>query len=387
MSIAVFSTLYPSAAAPVHGIFVRELAAAMATRVPLRVIAPLNALRHPSLAMRGSVSAASSDSGLPVDRPPFATFPRIFKQLDAPLMAAFSERTFRRAVTNGVRLIHAHYAYPDAAAARLLCRKYGIPYIVTLHGSDINVIAQDPRCLPRILDTLREARAVVAVSGELARKTSRLMGGCRPIHHIPNGVDIRRFSPENRESARKRLGISHARVLLTVGRLDPVKAYDQLISALRLLPEDIGLVMAGDGPERSYLERFAAETGTAGRVRFAGAVAHDRLRDYYQAADLTVISSHREGWPTIIFESLACGTPVAAHAVGGIPEILSDPDVGFLFTDNSPDTIARSLTEALNRAWKPDLAIGLARRHTWDAIAGRYLDLLHHLHLQPGARI
>lgn len=386
MNLMVFSTLYPSSAAPVHGIFVHELTSAMAARLPVRVVAPLNALRYPSLAMRGGTSSAGGNSGPPVDRPPFATIPRFGKRLDAKLMAAFSERAFRRALKAGVSLVHAHYAYPDAAAARLLCRKYGIPYVVTLHGSDINVIAQDPRRLPQILDTLREAHAVVAVSGELARKTSRLVGESRVIHHIPNGVDIRRFSPGNREEARKRLGLSHARVLLTVGRLDPVKAYDRLITALSLLPPDIGLVMAGDGPERSALERLAADTGTEGRIHFAGSVAHDLLRDYYQAADLTVICSHREGWPTIIFESLACGTPVVAHAVGGIPEILSDPGVGFLFSDNSPETIARSLMDALNRTWEPDMAVALARRHTWDAIARRYLDLFRHLHLQPGAR-
>ncbi len=371
MRILFFTTLFPSDRSPAHGIFVRELAAGLARLAEVRAVVPENGLRRLLGRRPRNWPAATRDAR--VER--FWTVPKVLKTLDAGLLAAWSRRAFDRALGFGPDLVHAHYAYPDAAAASLLAGRAGLPLVVTCHGSDIHVLAKDPSRGRLIARALGRAAAVVAVSRDLADNIAALGVAPGRIHHIPNGVDLSRFSLGSREEARRRLGLEEdGPLLVAVGRLEPVKGYDRLLRALAALA-GVRLVLAGDGSQRQALSRLAGELGLSGRVRFAGSVAHEELAPYYQAADALVLSSRSEGWPTVIHEALACGAPVVAPAVGGIPEALARPGLGLLLPSAAPDVLAAGIGQALSRSWDRQALRRASEAHDWTAVARRHLAL------------
>ncbi len=365
--------------------FVAELCRAMATRLHVRVVAPINGLRQWRLTgrlPRSSGSVAGTES-VPVHYPVFFNFPRFGKFFDAAFMSLCSESAFRAAASDmgNFPIVHAHYAYPDAVAAVRLGRKYGFPVVITVHGTDVNQLAHDSARRSQIIEAFRHAGAVVAVSNELRRKVNALVGRGFHAFHIPNGVGLDRFSPGDPGFARRKLGLEReSRYILAVGRLDPVKGYDLLIQSLLFLPESVRLIVAGDGEQKQNLKNQVSRLGLDRRVSFAGAISHDHLRFYFQSAQLLAISSHSEGWPTVILESLACGTPVVAHRVGGIPEVLVSEELGVLVEDNTPESLARGIQKGLEKNWDANLCIEYARRFTWDRISRKYFEIFDSLY-------
>lgn len=384
--VTVFSSLFPSPGLPAHGMFVAELCRSLARHSRVAVVAPINGMRHlrETKTIPNGPRGWENWDGIPVRRPVYFAVPLVLKTLDAFLLARWCEPAFRSALRSRNGVVHAHYAYPEGVAAVRLGRKYGVPVVLTVHGSDIHVLSRDPARRFQIADALRKAAAVVAVSKDLARNVQSLTGSGFHPFHIPNGVSLDRFSPGSRREARRKLGLDEEkRYVLGVGRLEPVKAYDRLVESLRYLPDDVVLILAGDGSRREALREQARSAGLAERVRFVGSIAHDRLRLFYRAADMLVIGSHSEGWPTIILEALACGTPVVAHRVGGIPEALGNSDCGLLIPDNSPDTLADAIDRGFRRSWDRERLVSFAAGFSWDRIAREYLRLFSAVSTPP----
>src|SRR5262249_54389486 len=147
------------------------------------------------------------------------------------------------------------------------------------------------------------------------------------IRVIGNGADINRFYPTDREEARKRLRLPiSGRLVVSVGSLTEHKGHSGLIAAfgklLRRWP-DLRLAIVGQGPLRSRLERQIAEEHLEDRVLLPGACLNEELSSWYNAADISCLPSSREGWPNVLLESLACGTPVVATRIGGVPEVIT----------------------------------------------------------------
>ena len=373
MKILVYTSLYPSPARPVHGIFVHELVKGLARLASVRVLVPQEAFRQWLARLKQDHAIPGQESDILRCR--FWTIPKFGKSLDARLMAGFSRKAFSQALQAEPDLIHAHYAYPDGAAAALLAKEAGLPLVITCHGSDINVLAQDPDRARIMTQSLNQAKAVVAVSQDLARKIARLGVDAERIHHIPNGVDLSRFPTSSKARARVILGLdASCRLLVAAGRLEPVKGFDRLLRAVAGL-DNVRLIMAGDGSQRRALEGLASKLGLGHRAIFAGLVPHERLATYFQAADLLVISSHSEGWPTVIHEALACGTPVVAPALGGIPEALAGNGLGLLVASGEPEILAQGIRRALDTAWDPDVLRSAAAAHDWRAVAERHMRL------------
>jgi glycosyltransferase involved in cell wall biosynthesis len=217
-------------------------------------------------------------------------------------------------------------------------------------GSDVLVHARQGARRRRVGGVLKTADAVVAVSQDLRAKILEFGVHPEKVHVVPRGVDLGRFAPGDRAEARRRLGIpEEGDVILWVGRMVPVKGLDVLIRACGIL-RDRGaparVYLVGDGPSRPALESQSRAGGLSEIVSFVGSQPHDRLPDWYRAADLTVLPSRSEGIPNVLRESLACGTPFVASRVGGIPELAaSDPDSRLVPPDD-----ADALGEAIGRA-------------------------------------
>jgi glycosyltransferase involved in cell wall biosynthesis len=164
---------------------------------------------------------------------------------------------------------------------------------------------------------------------------------------MPNGVDLELFHIRTQRSARAVLGWPEGPTLLSVGNLVENKGHHIAIEALARLP-GFRLAIAGEGPERHALETLAGQISVSSRLQFLGRVDQTQLAEYYSAADIVVLPSSREGWPNVLLESMACGTPVVATRVGGIPEIVTSADTGRLMRGR---TVA-DLVEAVSDLWQ-----------------------------------
>jgi glycosyltransferase involved in cell wall biosynthesis len=131
---------------------------------------------------------------------------------------------------------------------------------------------------------------------------------------------------------------------MSVGNLVENKGHHIAIEAICELPE-FQLVVAGEGPERERLEMLSQQHGVSSRVKFVGRVDQDQLATYYSAADILVLPSSREGWPNVLLESMACGTPVVATAVGGVPEIITSASAGRMIEHRNAADLCAAVTD------------------------------------------
>jgi len=367
MNILLFSTLYPSAARPQHGIFVEtRLRHLLATgRVAARVVAPcpwfpIASPRFGSWGGYAAIPAVERRHGIDIEHPRYPLLPKI-GMATAPLaLAGALLPALRRATREGrdFDLIDAHYFYPDGVAAVLLGLALRRPVVITARGSDLNVIAE--YAVPRrwIAWAAAHAAGLVTVSEALKERLVGVGVAGDRIEVLRNGVDLALFHPLPRSR-------SDRRRLLAVGNLVPLKGHLLLVEALALLP-DAELVIAGAGPERGRLERRAAELAVADRLRLVGRVAQADLPALYGAADMLLLPSAQEGSPNVLLEAMACGTPVIAADIPGIDELVRSPDAGRLLRERSPEAIAEAV--AALAAEPPDRARvrAYAERFGWE---------------------
>ena len=385
MKVLTFSTIYPNPARPAHGIAVetrlRHLVAS--GHVQSTVVAPVPwfPFRHSAFGAYAALARApraQARNGIEVLHPRFPVLPKIGMTLGPFFLyrAALSlvERLHRE---RGFDLIDAHYFYPDGVAAAMLGRRLGIPVVITARGTDVNLIGEYriPRRMIRWAG--RQAAAVIAVSQSLKDKLASLGVEAGRIHVLRNGVDLELFNPEGRDALRAELAL-RGPTLLSVGNLLAFKGHGIAIAALSLLPE-YELLIAGDGPDRAAFEALARQCGVSERVRFVGSLGQAELRRYYCAADALILASSREGWPNVLLEAMACGTPVIATAVGGVPEIISSTDAGAVVKERSAPALARAVREFFARARERAATRRFAERFGWGATTNGQLRLFRRI--------
>jgi glycosyltransferase involved in cell wall biosynthesis len=382
MRILTFTTLYPNAAQPRHGIFVesrlRHLVAS--GQVEARVVAacpwfPFGDTRFGGYAAYARVPAREERFGITVHHPRFVIIPKISMAVAPALLYAAARKLLGRLIAEGFDfdLIDSHYAYPDGVAAVMLGRHFGRPVTITARGSDLNLISD--YALPRRMIRWAAAHAdgVITVAQALKNRAVALGIDGERIRVLRNGVDLGLFRPGDRAAARAALGFDGP-TLLSVGNLIPLKGHHLVIEALAALP-NVALTVVGDGPERQRLMALAARLGVSDRVRFLGIVAQDRLPAVYTAADILVLASSSEGWANVLLEAMACGTPVVATAVSGTPEVVAAPAAGRLLPERSAAAIVAAVHDLL--AAPPDRAAtrAYAEQFSWDSTTAGQLDL------------
>ena len=313
--------------------------------------------------------------GLEVCHPRYIMMPKLGMTLYGVMMFLSVLATVKRIQKKfDFDIIDAHWVYPDGLAAVLLGRFFKKPVVVSARGSDINLYGQFPLIRRLLRYTLHKTDRVIAVSRALKMAMVRLGIPDSKISVIPNGVDTKKFYPLCRKEAREKLGVpGDAKVILSVGHLTPGKGFDVVMKAIALLleespQENLQLIIVGDGPFRKALEKTGSILNLARNVSFRGNVSHEELFLLYSAADLFCLASEMEGCPNVILESLACGTPVVATAVGGIPEIIQSDEFGLLAERNETQ-IAGAIQAALRKSWQSGDLIQLAKQHSWEQTA------------------
>ena len=351
LRLLTFSTLYPNAARPNHGVFVenrlRHLLASQEAVSTVVAPVPWFPSTHPRAgewARHALAPAQETHHGIEVLHPRFPVVPKI-GMTAAPFLLYWSMLPFIRRLQNEGRqfdLIDAHYMYPDGVAAVWLGKKLGLPVVVTSRGTDVSLIPQYP--LPRrlIQGAIRGAAALVTVSAALKTALVALGAPDQKVTVLRNGVDTSLFRPAaDRDSIRASLGLKR-KTLVSVGLLIDRKGHHRTIEAMSHLPEH-ELLIAGEGPERARLTALIEKLGLTDRVRLLGARPHDTLPALYSAADASVLASSREGWANVLLESMACGTPVVASNIWGNPEVVQTRDAGLIAPENTPEGIAATV--------------------------------------------
>lgn len=394
LRLLTFSTLFPNAAQPNHGVFVENrlrhlLATGEATS---RVLAPVPFFPSGASVFGawGRYARAPREElrhGIRVHHPRYPVIPRLGMTLAPALLARAGLAALRRLMAEGLAfdLIDAHYVYPDGVAAVRLGDALGVPVVITARGSDVTQLPDYPGPRRQIEDAIGRAAALIAVSAALRDRLLALGAAPAQVTVLRNGVATDVFRPPaDRAAARAALGLARP-TLLSVGALIPRKGHHLTIAAMTDLPE-FGLLIAGEGPERARLDAQVAALGLAGRVRLLGPVPHAGLPACYGAADALVLASSREGWANVLLESMACGTPVVASNIPGNPEVVQSREAGLIVETNTPQGIAAAVRALF--AAPPDRAAtrAYAERFGWEETSRGQLDVFRRVLAQARSR-
>ncbi len=378
LRVLTFTSLFPNAAQPNLGVFIYQRMAAFAAREgnSLEVIAPVPWAPSWVSGVRRSIFQRIPDAetigSIHVHHPRYALLPKVSMPWHAWLMYRGSIGLAKRLhAERPFDCIDGHYIYPDGRASLLIGEALRIPTVVSARGSDINLFPGFALIRPQIRRTLLNAAGRIAVCDALKAVMRDVAKAARDIRVIGNGVDPARFFPSDRAEARRQLGLpKEERVIVCVAALQPVKGHEVLFRALQRLTKifpSVQLYLLGDGPLRSSLEDLSQSLQLGGQIHFAGACPNEHLRPWYSAADVSCLVSSREGWPNVVLESLACGTPVVATRVWGTPEILKSPDLGVLVQQDA-DSIAAGLEQAIQREWDRENLVAYARSRDWSVV-------------------
>ena len=386
MKALVLSDTFPNRLEPDLGPYNAQQVEALARRAEVTVINPVSLgrlVRKPALAR---LLEGSDDTVVPaatVLHPLGLVWPWPAAALSGYTLAlsARASRTCRQAVTQTTPdVIYSTWAFPHGHAAMLLARRWGCPYVIKCRGSDINTLPKSGLRRRFTVRALLHSDHVVPVSEDLRRKVADLGVPTTKVTTIYNGLDSQRFKILDREGARTRLGIAAARAILFVGSLRTVKGPDCLLEAFgRLrdgaLASSAELYLVGSGDLEARLKRRVGALGLSSYVHFAGNRKHDDIPLWMNAADVLCLPSRNEGLPNVVREALACGTPVVASAVGGVPEVVRGPS-GLLVPPDDPDALAEALRQALKTHWDRRAVQQTALGLDWDRNAEQLMSVL-----------
>jgi len=387
MRVLVLSSTFPSSSQPTRGVFVRERIRRLGKRCEVVVVAPVPwfPLNRWIRRERATVPAVEHQEGLTVYHPRFFSVPRYAKFLDGAFyylsLLAFTRRLRR---TFPFEVIDAHFAFPDGLAATLLARTFSCPLVVTLRGTIVRLSGYRLH-RPQLRWVLRRADRVTAVSESLAGVAVGLGLPRERVRVIPNGVDTRTFMPMDRVQARRLAGLpEHRKILLTVAGIYEGKGQHSVVEILPALREkypDLLYVMVGNSrPGEQYRRRLTEaiwRLGLKDHVLVAGPRPHADLARWFSAADVSVLATQSEGWPNVLLESLACGTPAVATRVGGTSEIVRDGQDGILVPFGDAPALGRALDRALDTPRDRAALVKRARAFDWTDSVESALDELN----------
>ena len=244
-------------------------------------------------------------------------------------------------------ILHVHYAIPHASAALMaksILHEEGIsiPYITTLHGTDITLVGRDPSYRPVVEYSLNHSDGITSVSSHLKDETLQNFRLKREIEVIPNFIDFRRFKKTDKEHFKKAIAPNNEKIIMHVSNFRKVKRVEDVVLMFDRVIKEIPskLILVGDGPERMNCEMMCRELGNCEHVRFLG--KQDAIEDLLAIADLFVLPSEQESFGLAALEAMACEVPVISSNAGGIPEININGETGFMSAVGDVEDMAKN---------------------------------------------
>ena len=373
LHILTITNLYPNREQPRHGIFVEQRMKRIAQLdgVRLTVVAPI-----PWRPFSNNISVENYEyrEGVDIYHPRFIAIPKLGMYINSLVIAFVIAWCLlvNRGVVGKVHLVDAHYFYPDGVAAAFIAKFLKLPLLITARGTDINLL---PRKL--IQYAIKRAAAIISVSDALKEKLLVLGAQPNKVHVIKNGVDTEIFF-SRQNGVRASVVEPGEEYILSVGNLVAEKGHQYVIEAMKQL-EAYKLIIIGRGKKEKELKALAEQFGVQQRVYFVPNLGQSELADYYSQASVLVLASEREGLPNVVLEALACGTPVVASGVGGVPEIIEDDKIGRMVEVGDIDGIVRSVKELKREAGDSEYIHQYAKQFSWDNTTRKMTSLIKQL--------
>ena len=291
-----------------------------------------------------------------------------------PYDLALATRMAEVAEFYSLDLLHVHYAIPhsvSALLARQMLAERGkhLPFVTTLHGTDITLVGMDRSYLPITRYAIQQSDGVTSISAYLKDVTETNFGITRPIEVVHNFVNCDVYKPfaedetESRSKARARLANPGEFLFMHLSNFRPVKRVADVVQIFARVAQQLParLALIGDGPDRSTAEWLAHSLGIHDRIHFLG--KQDSVSELLPLADLMLMPSEMESFGLAALEAMACQTPAIATRVGGVPELIEDGVNGLLFPVGDVEAMAAA-SVALLRDPERHLALRKAARKT-----------------------
>ncbi|MHA2025371.1 MAG: N-acetyl-alpha-D-glucosaminyl L-malate synthase BshA [Candidatus Thorarchaeota archaeon] len=290
----------------------------------------------------------------------------LFKATGPPYGMALASKIIKATKAAKLDLIHSHYAIPHAMSAYMAREIIGVPYVVTLHGSDVHTLGLDPAYKPVVKHTVETANAVTAVSKFLKKKAHEELGIEREIHVIPNFIDVERYQPLNgvrlfvesgcvgvrTEEEAEELN-PEEKILLHASNFRKVKRVVDIIETMRIVVDhfpEVRLIIAGDGPTRIEVERKIEALDLCNNVHLLGVKSN--MQEIMCSADMFLLNSTLEGMPLVLLEAMSCSLPVVTTPAGGIPELVRPGKDGAVTKGFEQEEYAQTIIELLENDTK-----------------------------------
>jgi L-malate glycosyltransferase len=231
-------------------------------------------------------------------------------------------------------ILHVHYAIPhsiSAYLAKMMLKDRNVPFVTTLHGTDITLVGNDRSYLPIVRFGIEQSDGVTAVSEYLKQRTIEEFEIDRPITVVPNFVDCNVYGQSTDTSLRKRFAAADEGILVHISNFRPIKRVEDVIEVFSRVRKNrpARLLMVGDGPDRPKAEWLASTHGVSGDVLFLG--KQTDMNELLSISDVLLLPSELESFGLVALEAMACQVPVVATRVGGIPEVVRDQLDGYLY--------------------------------------------------------
>jgi N-acetyl-alpha-D-glucosaminyl L-malate synthase BshA len=280
----------------------------------------------------------------------FADYP-LFER--APYETALSSKIVDVAKFEQLDLLHVHYAIPHAATAYMakqILKTQGLhlPYITTLHGTDITLVGKDATYAPVVTFSINQSDGVTTVSQWLKEETYQNFPINRGIEVIPNFIDMNRFRKAKKEHFKIAIAPQGEKILIHTSNFRKVKRTQDVVLVFKKVLDEIPakLLLIGDGPERQTVEQLCRDLHLMDEVRFLGKL--DPVEELLAVSDLFLMPSETESFGLAALEAMACQVPVIASNTGGIPEIVIDGQTGFMSRVGDVDAMAKNATQLLS---------------------------------------
>lgn len=384
MKVLLISNLFPNSAEPLRGIFTYQIVKELEKVCDIEVVAPLPWVPHYFRNRKklkychADVPAKEKLGGITVYHPRYLVIPKILGFMHSVFLFFPLLRLVKHIEQNRkFDLINAHWIFPDGVAAVWVAKRLDKPVILTGLGCDLNQYSTMVFRRIQIVRALQEADLVTVVSNSMKRRIVSLGIRGERIDVIPNGIDLKLFDVMDRKRARNSLNLVHkSRIILTIGTQDEVKGTKYLIEAFGMLRRrEKGhwlLLLIGDGPLSKSLVSMTKDLGLHENVIFLGKRPHSQISLWLNAADVFCLPSIREGHPNVVLEALACGIPVVASNVGGIPEMINDNGVLTLPADSND--LCAGLEFCMSKSWDRNAIRSTLGGFSWMECARMYLE-------------
>ena len=250
-------------------------------------------------------------------------------------------------------LLHVHYAIPHASSAYmaqqiLADQNIKIPFITTLHGTDITLVGKDPSFEPVINFSINKSNMVTAVSESLKKDTNALFKIKNKIEVVPNFICINEYKLENNDFYKKRFAPNNEKIICHISNFRKVKRIEDVLLSFEIISRevDVKLILVGDGPERSVLEKISRESKFKNNIFFLGSLKS--TKEVLNISDLFFLPSSTESFGLSALEAMACSVPVISTQTGGIPEVVIDGESGFLSKVGDVEEMSRNAIDILS---------------------------------------